>query len=100
MRQQKTAVYVHPSLGEHLSNIDQYGRQTTKSIEPAAQVLSRGPDRRVAYRGAEVNSVQHGSLGLAITRVDAREKMDREGSYTIRLGPADRAGSLANDLPQ
>ena len=70
------------------------------SIEPAAQVLSRGPDRRVTYRVAEVNSVQHGGLGLAITRVDAREKMDREGSYTIRLGPADRAGSLANDLPQ
>jgi hypothetical protein len=70
------------------------------NIRPLGEVVSQFPAGQVAYLQTQDDPARYDGLGLAITRVDAREKLDKEGLYTIRLGPADRAGSLANDLPQ
>jgi hypothetical protein len=68
------------------------------NIRPMGEMVSQFPAGQVAYLQTRDDPARYDGLGLVITRLDAREDMDGEGSYTIRLGPAGEAGSLATGL--
>jgi hypothetical protein len=58
-------------------------------VQPEAPTLlaTTGSDRHLLYSIAAIDTRQYNRLGLVITRVDARERQDANGSYEIALGP-------------
>ncbi len=48
----------------------------------------------------EIDATQYGRLGVAATRLDVRENVDSEGSYTISLRPVDGGVFAVSKLPE
>jgi hypothetical protein len=63
------------------------GQPIAAQIADLQTVQRTGSDGRPVYVIPEIDMAEHNRLGLIITRVDAAERMDREGAYTLVLRP-------------
>ena len=69
-------------------------------LQPEAEVIGQGPDRQILYMMPGIDATQYRRLGVAVTRLDAREHVDSEGSYTISLRPVDGGSFAVSKLPE
>jgi hypothetical protein len=53
----------------------------------AETLMTKHPDGHLFYAIPAINTAKCNGLGLAITRIDARESSDPEGAYTVVLHP-------------
>jgi hypothetical protein len=50
-------------------------------------LMAKNPDGHLFYVLPAINTAECNRLGLAITRIDAKESLDPEGAYTVVLHP-------------
>jgi hypothetical protein len=63
------------------------GQPPTAQAVPPRAVKRLDPDGTVVYIIPAIDTAEQDRLGLIITRVDAEERLDRDGAYTIVLRP-------------
>ncbi|MEJ2212048.1 MAG: hypothetical protein P8129_23860 [Anaerolineae bacterium] len=67
------------------------------SLQPGVQLFGQGATRQTIYLMDEAEATGYDRVALAITRLDAWENADQEGSYNIRLYGADQSGPVPSD---
>ena len=54
---------------------------------PAVVLMTKTSDEHLSYRIPAIDTAECNRLGLVITRIDAKERSDPEGAYTVVLHP-------------